>query len=147
MFVSERGGPISLTFHLDHPVGANQCTSMRREQARRGHRVSFAGTIEIVSMLVVAQEYRVDLSDLICVRAGPVSFFSVTCGSLYSPGASNVRSVSKRKPFASMSVVGPPIRVMTGALMITPADAAPRTGAATSDPRPKTEQHGRLLEP
>ena len=40
-----------------------------------------------------------------------------------------------------MSVVGPPIRVMTGALMITPADAAPRTGAATSDPRPKTEQH------
>jgi len=38
-----------------------------------------------------------------------------------------------------MSVVGPPIRVMTGALMITPADAAPRTGAATSDPRPKTE--------
>jgi hypothetical protein len=35
----------------------------------------------------------------------------------------------------------------TGALMITPADAAPRTGAATSDPRPKTEQHGRLLEP
>src|SRR5215471_18978986 len=44
------------------------------------------------------------------------------CGSLYSPGASNVGSVSKRKPFASMSVVGPPIRVMTGALMITPAD-------------------------
>jgi hypothetical protein len=36
---------------------------------------------------------------------------------------------------------------MTGALMITPADAAPRTGAATSDPRPETEQHGRLLEP
>ena len=75
---------------------------------------------------------------------GPVSFFSVTCGSLYSPEASNVGSVSKRKPFASMSVVGPPIRLMTGALMIS-ADAAPR--AATSDHRPKTEQHGRLLEP
>src|SRR5262249_41296656 len=44
------------------------CTSVRREQARRGHSVSFAGTIEIVSMLVVAQEYRVDLSDLICRR-------------------------------------------------------------------------------
>jgi len=56
-------------------VGANQCTSVRREQARRGHSVSFAGTIEIVSMLVVAQEYRVDLSDLICRPRRPGELF------------------------------------------------------------------------
>src|SRR5215813_15484946 len=51
------------------------CTSLRREQARRGHSVSFAGTIEIVSMLVVAQEYRVDLSDLICRPRRPGELF------------------------------------------------------------------------
>src|SRR5262245_9684673 len=37
--------------------------------------VSFAGTIEIVSMLVVAQEYRVDLSDLICRPRRPGELF------------------------------------------------------------------------
>ena len=49
--------------------------AVRREQARRGHSVSFAGTIEIVSMLVVAQEYRVDLSDLICRPRRPGQLF------------------------------------------------------------------------
>src|SRR5262249_38502232 len=51
------------------------CTSVRREQARRGHSVSFAGAIEIVSMLVVAQEYRVDLSDLVCRPRRPGELF------------------------------------------------------------------------
>jgi hypothetical protein len=50
-------------------------TSVRREQVWRGHCVSFAGAIEIVSMLVVAQEYRVDFSDLICRARRPGELF------------------------------------------------------------------------
>ena len=119
--------------NLSAGVPSRCAPGVRREQARCGHCVSFAGAIEIVSVLVVAQEYRVDLSDLICLRAGPVSFFRVTCGSLYSPRASNVGSVIRRKPFASMSAVGPPIRVMTGALMITPAER-PGTGLGPGIP-------------
>ena len=43
--------------------------TQRREKARRGHGVSFASVIEIVSVLVVAEEDRIDLSNLMgCAR-------------------------------------------------------------------------------
>ena len=61
--------------NLSAGVPSRCAPGVRREQARRGHSVSFAGTIEIVSMLVVAQEYRVDLSDLICRPRRPGELF------------------------------------------------------------------------
>src|SRR5262249_55547847 len=51
------------------------CTSVRREQARRGHSVSFAGAIEIVSMLVMAQQNSVEWSDLFRRERRPGGLF------------------------------------------------------------------------
>src|SRR5262245_28561280 len=52
-------------------------------------------------------------------RAGLDVLVRVTCGSLYSPGSSNVGSVRKRNPAISMSAVGPPMRVILGVLVFT----------------------------
>src|SRR5262245_50764957 len=51
-------------------------------------------------------------------RAGPDVLVRVTCGSLYSPGSSNVGSVRKRNPVISISAVGPPMRVILGAFIV-----------------------------
>src|SRR5262249_54466672 len=71
--VASSGLVIFVLCHGANPSGGAKPlrTSARREQARRDHCVSFAGAIEIVSMLVVAQEYRVDFSgpDLPCALA------------------------------------------------------------------------------
>jgi hypothetical protein len=37
----------------------------------RGHCVSFAGAVEIVGMLVMAEQHRIDLSDLVCRARRP----------------------------------------------------------------------------
>src|SRR5262249_42042387 len=50
-------------------------------------------------------------------RAGPNVLMRVTCGSLYSPGSSNVGSVRKRNPAISMRAVGPPMSVILGVFM------------------------------
>jgi hypothetical protein len=58
-------------------------------------------------------------------RAGRDVLVRVTCGSLYSPGSSNVGSVRKRNSAISMSAVGPPIRVILGVFMGLHNEAGP----------------------
>jgi hypothetical protein len=102
-------------------LSATRCNVRRHagfaQPQPRGDAKSFEEVLEVLAALremrpTVAMDWNSS-----ALRASPTSFFSVACGSLYSPGASKVGSVSKRKPFASMSAVGPTMRVMTGALM------------------------------
>src|SRR6516164_5730165 len=58
-------------------------------------------------------------------RAGRDVLVRVTCGSLYSPGSSNVGSVRKRNSAISMSAVGPPMRVILGVFMGLHNEAGP----------------------
>jgi hypothetical protein len=76
--------------------------------------------VEIVGVLVVAQQHRVDLAD--CIR-GQGRTRSLGQGDIAQPvltGSIEADSVTRRKPPASISTVGPPMSVMFSVIVLSP---------------------------
>src|SRR5215467_15770394 len=68
--------------------------------------------IEVVGMLVVAQEHGIGSTEGLGGERRGAHFVSVVCASWYWPGGSKVGSVRTRKPEASKRAVGPPVSVI-----------------------------------
>src|SRR3954469_13035901 len=101
-----------------------------RQRARRFKQIVAARIVEIVRMLVVAEQDRVDRPDCVGPHRGPNRLLQLYVRQLIGARRIEGRSVSRRKPSISISAVGPPIRVMEMGMKTPPMTQASRPAAS-----------------
>src|SRR5215467_196361 len=90
--------------------------------------------IEVVGMLVVAQEHGIGSTEGLGGERRGAHFVSVVCANWYWPGGSKVGSVRTRKPQTSRRAVGPPMSVIPNAAWGASLACPPRAKRASSQP-------------
>ena len=68
--------------------------------------------IEIVGMLIMAEQHGIDFADRVCAQRGTDEFLQPHMRQLIGAGRIEGRIGEQAKPSISISAVGPPIRVM-----------------------------------